>query len=112
ALNKTERPRVDVVVDRLAVPASGSLERRRVTDSVETALRAGRGRLLVQEIGGEERLYSETLWCHRCDHGFPELSPQSFSFNSPLGMCPDFNGLRPKTEMDPSLAVPDPSKSV
>src|SRR5262245_30469967 len=112
ALDKKRRHTMDVVVDRLAMPATGGLERRRVTDSVETALRTGRGRLLVQVLGGEERLYSETLWCHRCDHGFPELSPQSFSFNSPLGMCPDCNGLGTKPEMDPSLVVPDASKSV
>jgi excinuclease ABC subunit A len=111
-LDKKRRHTIDVVVDRLAVPEGKALDRRRVTDSVETALRAGKGRLLVQEVGGEERLYSEQLWCHRCDQGFPELSPQSFSFNSPLGMCPECNGLGTKPEMDPALVVPDPSKSV
>ena len=50
------------------------------------------------------------LWCHHCDLGFPELSPQSFSFNSPLGMCPDCNGLGTKPEMDPALVVPDPTQ--
>ncbi|HEX2484908.1 MAG TPA: excinuclease ABC subunit UvrA [Myxococcota bacterium] len=112
ALDKKRKHTIDVVVDRLGVPESGGLERARVTDSVETALRKGKGRLLVQVVGGEERLYSEDLWCHHCDVGFPELSPQSFSFNSPLGMCADCNGLGTKPEMDPALVVPDPSKSV
>ncbi len=112
ALDKKRKHTIDVVVDRLAVPAAGGLERRRLTDSVETALARGRGRLLVQVVGGEERLFSETLWCHWCDEGFPELTPQTFSFNSPLGMCPDCNGLGTKPEMDPALVVPDPEKSV
>jgi excinuclease ABC subunit A len=112
ALDKKRKHTIDVVVDRLAVPEEGGLERARLTDSVETALKKGGGRLLLQVVGGEERLYSEALWCHACDQGFPELSPQSFSFNSPLGMCPDCNGLGTKPEMDPDLVVPDPSKSV
>jgi excinuclease ABC subunit A len=112
SLDKKRKHTIDVVVDRLAVPETGALERARVTDSVETALKKGGGRLLLQIVGGEERLYSEALWCHHCDIGFPELSPQSFSFNSPLGMCPDCNGLGTKPEMDPALVVPDPSKSV
>ncbi len=111
-LDKKRKHSIDVVVDRLAVPETGGLERSRLTDSVETALKKGGGRLLLQVVGGEERLYSEELWCHACDQGFPELSPQSFSFNSPLGMCPDCNGLGTKPEMDPELVVPDPTKSV
>jgi excinuclease ABC subunit A len=111
-LDKKRKHTIDLVVDRLAQPEAGRLERPRVTDSVETALRKGGGRLLLQIVGGEQRLYSEELWCHHCDLGFPELSPQSFSFNSPLGMCPDCNGLGTKPEMDPDLVVPDPAKSV
>ena len=111
-LDKKRKHTIEVVVDRLAVPEQGTLERARVTDSVETALKKGGGRLLLQIVGGEQRLYSEALWCHHCDIGFPELSPQSFSFNSPLGMCPDCNGLGTKPEMDPALVVPDPAKSV
>jgi excinuclease ABC subunit A len=79
---------------------------------VETALRKGAGVLICQVLGGEEWLLSEHLYCHDCDLGFPELSPQSFSFNSPLGMCPDCNGLGTKPEMDPELVVPDPTKTV
>ncbi len=111
-LDKKRKHTIDIVVDRLAVPADGPLPRARVTDSVETGLKRGQGRLWCQIVGGEERLFSEALWCHRCDQGFPELTPQSFSFNSPLGMCADCNGLGTKPEMDPALVVPDGTKSV
>src|SRR5262245_1095642 len=113
ALDKKKKHTIDVVVDRLTVPdAVESGFATRLADSVETALRKGKG-LLVADFGdGDERLYSEQLHCHRCDLGFPELSPQSFSFNSPLGMCPDCNGLGTKPEMDPELVVPDPTRSV
>jgi len=113
ALDKKRKHTIDVVVDRLAVPErrEASFEAR-VTDSVETALRKGGGLLICAVVGGEERLYSEHLHCHHCDLGFPELSPQSFSFNSPLGMCPECNGLGTRPEMDPELVVPDPSRSV
>ena len=112
-LDKKRKHTIDVVVDRLVVPDKASAkERARFTDSVETALKKGGGRMLCQVQGGEEHLYSEDLYCHYCDSGFPELSPQSFSFNSPLGMCPECNGLGTKPEMDPELVVPDPKKSV
>jgi excinuclease ABC subunit A len=112
ALDKKKKHTIDIVVDRLVAPeAHDAKYESRLTDSVETALKRGGGALLVA-FDGEERLYSEHLHCHTCDIGFPELSPQSFSFNSPLGMCPDCNGLGTKPEMDPELVVPDPSKSV
>jgi excinuclease ABC subunit A len=112
ALDKKKKHTIDIVVDRLVAPDSRDAKyESRLTDSVETALKRGAGALLVA-LDGEERLYSEHLHCHTCDLGFPELSPQSFSFNSPLGMCPDCNGLGTKPEMDPELVVPDPNKSV
>jgi excinuclease ABC subunit A len=113
ALEKKKKHTIDVVVDRLAVPDSPDAGfATRLADSVETALAKGKGLLIADFGDGDERLYSEQLHCHVCDLGFPELSPQSFSFNSPLGMCPDCNGLGTKPEMDPQLVVPDPSKSV
>ncbi len=112
ALDKKKKHTIDIVVDRLVAPEGRDPKyASRLTDSVETALKKGGG-ALIAAVGDEERLYSERLHCHACDLGFPELSPQSFSFNSPLGMCPDCNGLGTKPEMDPELVVPDPSKSV
>jgi len=112
-LDKKRKHTIDVVVDRLKAPASpDSAYRARLTDSVETALLKGNGLLICDVAGGEQHLYSEHLYCHHCDLGFPELSPQSFSFNSPIGMCPDCNGLGTKPEMDANLVIPDPSRSV
>ncbi len=112
-LDKKRKHTIDVVVDRLAAPARrDSAYRARLMDSVETALAKGNGLLICDVVGGEEHLYSEHLYCHHCDLGFPELTPQSFSFNSPIGMCPDCNGLGTKPEMDPELVVPDPSCSI
>jgi excinuclease ABC subunit A len=113
ALDKNRKHTLEIVVDRLVAPESvkGSY-RARLADSVEVALRKGGGRVICAEVSGEERLYSRHLHCPHCDLGFPNLAPQSFSFNSPLGMCPDCNGLGTKPEMDPDLVVPDPTLSV
>ena len=98
------------MVDRLSLDAS---DRARLSDSIETALRAGDGNVLVAVEGEErERAYSEARACPSCGVGLPELSPQSFSFNSPLGMCVDCNGLGSKLEVDPDLVVPDPDLSI
>jgi len=109
-LDKKRRNRVDVVVDRLVARAD---QRARLTDSVETALKRAEGRLIVSVVGEtEDRLYSEHRWCPACGIGFPELTPASFSFNSPLGMCKDCNGLGTALEIDPERVVPDPELSI
>ena len=110
ALDKRRKHTIELVVDRLD-PATSS--RSRVTDSVEAALAVGDG--VVRLLGDEEAEpleLSQHRYCSRCDLGLPELSPQSFSFNSPLGMCHDCNGLGKTMEMDPDLVVPDPSLSI
>ena len=66
--------------------------------------------MAVDADSGEARAFSEARSC--CGHAFPELSPQSFSFNSPLGMCPACNGLGTRIEVDPELVVPDKSLSI
>jgi len=112
-LDKNRKHTVEIVVDRLAAPPSADAPyRARLADSVEAALRKGNGRVICAELPGPERLYSRHRHCPHCDLGFPDLTPQSFSFNSPLGMCPDCNGLGTKPEMDPALVIPDPSLSV
>jgi excinuclease ABC subunit A len=110
ALDKKKKHTVQLVVDRLTLDSS---DRTRLADSIETALRAGGGTLLVAVEGEEhERAYSEERACPSCGVGLPELSPQSFSFNSPLGMCVDCNGLGSKLEVDPDLVVPNPELSI
>jgi excinuclease ABC subunit A len=106
ALDPKRRHHIEVVVDRLR--RREGLEER-LTDSVETTLKVGQGTLICALHGGPERLFSELRACHDCGLSFPELTPQSFSFNSPQGMCPACNGLGVRNEMDPALVVPDPS---
>jgi len=109
-LNKRKKNNLDVVVDRLVVKADMGA---RLADSVELGLRLGEGRLIVFDVAAEEdTMLSERLACEACERSFPDLTPQSFSFNSPQGMCHECNGLGHKLEMDPALIVPDESKSV
>jgi excinuclease ABC subunit A len=110
ALDKQKRHSIELVIDRLSINAA---DRGRLTDSVETALREGKGKLMV-EVAGEKvpRVYSESNACPACGIGFPELSPQSFSFNSPLGMCVECNGLGDRLAADPDLIVPDQTRSI
>jgi excinuclease ABC subunit A len=114
-LDKKRKHSIDLVVDRLVVKEG--LEKR-LADSVETALKEGKGLLvaLVQLPSGEaeedERMFSEHLACAHCGISYPELVPAAFSFNSPLGMCVDCNGLGTRPEMDPALVVPDGALSI
>ena len=109
-LDKKAKHSIEVVVDRLVLKPE---LRSRLTDSVETALREGKGVLLLtDENGGNPRVMSELNACHHCGLSFGELTPAHFSFNNPLGMCPDCNGLGTKPEMDPDLIVPDPSRTI
>jgi excinuclease ABC subunit A len=110
ALEKQKKHTIEIVIDRLGINAA---DKGRLTDSVETALREGKGKVVV-DIAGERtpRVYSEDNACPKCGIGFPELSPQSFSFNSPLGMCVACNGLGERLAADPDLVVPDPTKSI
>src|SRR4029450_11295816 len=91
----------------------GSVDRARLADSVETALKAGAGSILAA-VEGEalERAYSEARACPACGVGLPELTPQLFSFNGPMGMCIDCNGLGSSLEIDPDLIVPNPNLSL
>ncbi len=110
ALDKKRKHKIELVVDRLQLKPG---MRARITDSVETALRYGDGKLYLSIVGeSEDRLFSETRQCLHCGIGFPETSPQHFSFNSPLGMCPICNGLGVAYEATPELVIPDDSLSV
>jgi excinuclease ABC subunit A len=103
ALDKRRKHHVEVVVDRVVV---GPQAKRRLTDSVEQALKVGGGQLIAH-VDEADRVFSERLACDACGISFPELTPQGFSFNSPQGMCVDCNGLGSRMEIDPELVVPD-----
>ena len=115
ALKKYEKHDIEVIVDRLAVKDTA---RRRLTDSVETALRLAGGVVVLdftdlpEDDPHRERMYSEHLACLYDDLSFDELEPRSFSFSSPWGACPDCTGLGSRTEVDPELVVPDESRSL
>ena len=115
ALKKYEKHDIEVVVDRLDVKESA---RRRLTDSVETALVLSGGVVVLDFVDlpeddpHRERMYSEHLACLYDDLSFDELEPRSFSFNSPWGACPDCTGLGTKLEVDPELVVSDPAKTL
>jgi len=108
-LAKNFKHNIDVVIDRLVARSSA---RDRIADSVETTLRVASGVCMVEVVEGETLTWSEKLYCHHCSLAFPELSPQSFSFNSPLGMCESCNGLGESLAMDADKIVPDPSLSL
>ncbi len=115
-LAKRKTHDVDVVVDRL-VAKQGA--RSRLNDSVETALRLGKGvmRLLYEVPGAgrrkpREQIFSERLACIECGISYAELEPRMFSFNSPHGACAACGGLGSSMEIDPDLVVPDHSKSL
>jgi excinuclease ABC subunit A len=116
SLAKTKRHDIEIVVDRLVVPGGETSTERedyaaRLTDSVETALRLAEGLLFADVQDGEMLTFSEQNACPACGISFPELTPQLFSFNSPLGMCSECNGLGTKVEFDPDLFV-DPDRSL
>ncbi len=115
-LDKQKKHTIEVVVDRLAVKGSA---KRRLTDSVETALNLAGGLVLLDFVDlpakdpGRELRFSERMACpneHPIDTD--ELEPRSFSFNSPFGACPACSGLGTRMEVDPELVVPDPTASL
>jgi excinuclease ABC subunit A len=115
ALKRYEKHTIEAVVDRLAVKESS---RRRLTDSVETALELAGGLVVLDFVDlpaddpHRERTFSEHLACLYDDLSFEQLEPRSFSFNSPYGACPDCTGLGTKLVVDPDLVVPDPERSL
>jgi excinuclease ABC subunit A len=106
-LDKQRKHTIEVVVDRLAVKESS---KRRLTDSVETALTLAGGLVVFDFVDtGEQLKFSEKMACpneHAIDTD--ELEPRSFSFNSPFGACPACSGLGTRMEVDPELVVPNP----
>ena len=109
-LAKYEQHQIDIVVDRL-VRRDGIM--RRLTDSLETALRLANGVAEIEIVdGGEPITFSQHLACPKCGDSYEELAPRNFSFNSPFGACANCLGLGTKYEVDVELVVPDPNLSI
>ena len=114
-LARYEQHTIEVVVDRLV--RRDGIERR-LTDSLETALRLAEGVAEVEivpkegEDPGETLTFSEHLACTHCGLSFEELAPRNFSFNSPYGACDRCDGLGTRFEVDPELIIPDDDLSI
>src|SRR3989454_721861 len=109
-LSKNVKHSVDVVIDRLKVRPEA---KQRLAESFETALRHAEGRAVVLELdSGREHLFSARFACPVCDYSLSELEPRLFSFNNPMGACPDCDGLGTKTFFDPKRVVAHPDLSL
>ena len=108
-LAKTHRHTIEIVVDRLVIKEGIA---SRLSDSLETALNLGDGLVIINEIGGGDHTFSQNYACVDCGISIEELSPRSFSFNSPFGACPTCSGIGSLMEIDPELVVPDPNLSI
>lgn len=103
-LEKNKKHTIEVVVDRIVVKEGVS---SRLSDSLETALQLGEGKVIVDVMEYEELLFSEHHACPICGFSIGELEPRLFSFNSPFGACPTCDGLGTNLEVDLDLVVPD-----
>ena len=108
-LDKNIKHNIEIVVDRLVVKPG--IERR-LTDSIESVLTLTEGLLLVDIIGGEPVMFSQSFSCPDCGISISEIEPRSFSFNNPFGACPVCFGLGYKMEFDPELMIPDRRLSI
>ncbi|MEM8862825.1 MAG: excinuclease ABC subunit UvrA, partial [Chloroflexota bacterium] len=118
-LAKTKNHTIELSIDRLIVPKRNSNKsarsagfKDRLTDSVETTLRASDGSLILLSESGDERRFSQHHACAECGLSFQELSPRLFSPNSPSGMCQDCNGLGVQLQVDPDLIISRPDLSL
>ena len=123
ALERYKQHTIEIVVDRLVIKgqtlAPGAEEEtasstlaKRLANSFETAVKWGKGSVVVDVIGGEALEFTESFAATDSAFNFEEIEPRLFSFNSPYGACPECHGLGTKTEFDPDLIIPDKSKSI
>ncbi len=111
-LDKKIKHDIEVVVDRLVIRAESELKKR-LADSVETALKLAEGLVIAENADTQEQtLFSEKFACPVSGFTIPEIEPRLFSFNSPHGACPNCDGLGEKRYVDPDLVIADPSKSI
>ena len=106
-LAKYKAHNIEVVVDRLTLKEG---IKNRLTDSLETALKAGQGTVIIS--AKQDLVFSEQYACPNCGVNYAEVEPRIFSFNSPYGACIECNGLGTKIKFDPDLVIPDKSKSI
>ncbi|HQO92638.1 MAG TPA: excinuclease ABC subunit UvrA [bacterium] len=108
SLDKFKKHTINLVVDRLVIKPD--IDTSRVRASIETALSKGSGKVIIKDLEGGEKLFSEHFACPYCDIYYDEIEPRSFSFNNPAGACPDCNGLGFKMHMDVNKILVSPEK--
>ncbi len=108
-LERNKKHTIDVVVDRIVIRDGIA---GRLADSLETALRLGKGVVSTLLADGEELTFSQNFACIDCGISLPEIAPRMFSFNNPFGACPACTGLGSNLELDLSLVIPDGSKAL
>ena len=108
-LDKNKKHNISVVIDRLIIKEG--IEKR-LSDSLETALKLADGLVEIEVVGGEKNIYSTKYSCADCGVSIEEIEPRLFSFNNPFGACPDCAGLGFKNEIDENLVVKDKNKSL
>ncbi len=108
-LEKNKKHNIEIVVDRLSIREG---IQKRLTDSIETALKLSDGLMVIDVIGGNPMNFSQSFSCPDCDINIEEIEPRSFSFNNPFGACPECFGLGYKMEFDAELMIPDEKLSI
>ena len=108
-LEKNIKDNIEVVVDRIVLDQD---ERGRIFEAIETSCKLANGKVLINVIGKEEILMSESYACPHCNFSIPELEPRLFSFNAPYGACPECKGLGTKLKIGEALLMPDKNKSI
>ena len=108
-LNKNKKHTIEIVVDRLILDEDYM---DRLTESVELALKIGKGMIIIHELPDIDHLFSEHFSCPHCEVSMEELSARMFSFNSPYGACSNCDGLGSHMEIDPEMIIPDKTKSI
>ena len=109
SLEKNIKDNIEVVVDRIVLDKE---ERGRIFEAIETSCKLANGKVLINVIGKEEILMSESYACPHCNFSIPELEPRLFSFNAPYGACPECKGLGTKLKIGEALLMPDKNKSI
>jgi len=109
ALDKNKKHTIEAVIDRLVIRAD---IQKRLTDSLETAMKLSGGLVIVNVIDGEDMLLSQNYACPDCNISIEELTPRMFSFNNPYGACPTCSGLGTLLKVDPAVIIPDDSLSL
>ena len=108
-LEKNIKDNIEVIVDRIVLDPE---ERSRIFEAIETSCKLADGKVLINVIGKEEILMSESYACPHCNFSIPELEPRLFSFNAPYGACPECKGLGTKLKIGEALLMPDKNLSI